>query len=208
MARKVKTIIIGAIVVIAGIVFARTVAFSLFYAPDDSAPDSLAASSSPSLPSASRMDAVASSSLPSRLLIPALNINAAVQYVGVNAEGNMRAPSNFTDVAWYKYGAVPGMKGSAVISGHVDNGLALAGVFKHLSDLRVGDDIYITKADGGKLHFVISDIEIYPYDAVPTNILFNQNDTARLNLVTCDGAWVAGQKTYDHRLVIYSELES
>jgi len=41
---------------------------------------------------------------------------------------------------------------------------------------------------------------------VPLQKLFLQNDKARLNLVTCDGAWIAGEKTYNRRLVVYAEL--
>ena len=132
--------------------------------------------------------------------------NAHVQYVGVNVHGNMKAPSNFTDVAWYQPGTVPGLEGSAVMAGHVDNGLALDGVFKHLSDLRIGNDIYVATADGTQLHFVVSDIQTYPYQRVPLEKLFGQNDGAYLNLITCVGGWVTGRHTYDHRLVIYTRL--
>ena len=30
----------------------------------------------------------------------------------------------------------------------------------------------------------------------------------RLALITCDGAWVQGNRTYDHRLVVYATLVS
>src|SRR6185503_17165796 len=108
---------------------------------------------------------------------------------------NMGTPSNFTDVAWYKYGTVPGQVGSAVIDGHVDNGLALAGVFKHLTDIKNGADVYVITKEGTKIHFVVQDIQSYPYKSVPTTLLFNQKDRARLNLVTCAGTWVPGDKT-------------
>jgi LPXTG-site transpeptidase (sortase) family protein len=148
----------------------------------------------------------ASSSLPRRLIIPSLNINANIQYVGVNAQGDMRAPSNFIDTSWYKYGTVPGMLGSAVLAGHVNNGLGLDGVFKHLTDLKINDDVYIQTTGTTTLHFKVSDIEVYPYQSVPTTTLFAQTDAARLNLITCDGSWVPGSDTYDHRIVIYTRL--
>ena len=147
---------------------------------------------------------VATSSLPSRLIIPALSINAHVQDLGVNSIGNMQAPDNFVDVGWYKYGTVPGYQGSAVIDGHVDNGLGLAGVFIHLDQIQVGDDVYVQTVGGDTLHFVVADIQTYPYQNVPTNTLFEQNDAARLNLITCDGTWVNGQDTYNERLVVFT----
>ncbi len=151
--------------------------------------------------------ASATSSQPARLIISSLNINARVQDVGVTKANAMGTPSNFTDVAWYKYGPVPGALGSAVIDGHVDNGLALAGVFKHLVDIQIGDDVTVVANDGSEKHFVVTDIENYPYQNSPSDIIFDHNtDGSRLNLITCEGAWVAAGRTYDHRLVVYTKL--
>lgn len=147
---------------------------------------------------------VATSSEPARLIIPSLNINASVQDLGINSIGNLQAPDNFVDVGWYKYGTVPGYVGSAVIDGHVDNGLGLAGVFIHLDSIKVGDDVYVQTNSGDKLLFVVADVEVYPYQDVPTQQVFAQTDAARLNLITCDGTWVNGQDTYSQRLVVYT----
>ena len=196
MSKTIKLIAAGAVVISAAVVFARTTALTFFYDPEPAAQASIPV---PQIP-------VASSSVPIRFIIPSLHINAAVQEVGLNAMGNMMAPDNFTDVAWYKYGPTPGTKGSAVIDGHVDNGLGLAGVFKNLNKLQTGSDIFVIPKKGPELHFVVTDIKVYPYDAVPTDLLFNQNDAARLNVITCEGGWVSGGDTYDHRLVVFSKL--
>jgi len=145
---------------------------------------------------------------PVRLRVPALDIDARVQEVGVTASGNMATPSNFTDVGWYKYGTPPGFRGSAVIAGHVDNGLALPGVFKRLNELAVGDHLYVKTQDGSEALFRVVEIQTYPYTHVPRDVLFARTDTARLNLITCEGAWVSGERTYDLRLVVYTELVS
>jgi len=55
---------------------------------------------------------------------------------------------------------------------------------------------------------VVSDIVSYPENAVPGSALFANNDGAHLNLITCDGQWVANEKSYDHRLVVFSNLAS
>lgn len=143
---------------------------------------------------------------PERLIIPSLQIDALVQQVGVKANGAMATPKNFTDVGWYKYGTIPGQEGSAVIAGHVDNGLALPGVFKHLSDLKIGDELYVQTIDGSKLRFVVQDIQKYSHTAVPTEEVFNARGAAHLNLITCDGTWIPTDKTYDKRLIVYSTL--
>lgn len=209
----IKKAVIGTIVLIAAIVFARTIVLAFFYYPEggnqNQAPSGTAVG--PAVPNSTGARAsshAGSPDAPVRLLIPSLNVDAAVQDVGVNSDGNMRAPTNFTDVAWYEYGPAPGETGSAVVDGHVDNGLGLDGVFKHLNALKAGDDIYVTARNGSRLHFVVSDVELYPYNAAPSDLIFGQNDTARLNLITCDGAWVSGQRTYDHRLVVFSKLSS
>lgn len=145
---------------------------------------------------------------PARLMIPRLKIDAVVQEVGITKEGNMGVPSNFTDVAWYKYGVAPGGRGSAVIAGHVDNGLGLSGVFKNLNELEAGDKIHVKRVDGTYANFVVTGKRSYPYDAVPTEVIFNPSGSPRLNLITCGGSWLQSEKTYDERLVVYAELVS
>jgi sortase A len=143
---------------------------------------------------------------PIKLSIPSAKVKANIQYVGRTTKGNMGSPTNFSEVAWYKHGTVPGETGSAVMAGHVDNALALAGVFKNLKNLKIGDDVYVTRHDGNQLHFVVQDIQRYPYNAIPTDTIFNRNDGAYLNLVTCEGEWLQDQKTYEERLVVYTKL--
>jgi sortase A len=145
---------------------------------------------------------------PARLLIPSIGIDAVVQHVGIGKSGNMAVPTNYTDAGWYRYGTAPGYRGSAVMDGHVDNGLALPGVFKRLSELTKGDELVVITAGGEELHFTVTDTQTYHYQEVPIDTLFNRADKARLNLITCEGAWISGEKTYDHRLVIYAELSA
>lgn len=149
---------------------------------------------------------LSSDELPSRLVIPQLKIDADVQQVGIAASGNMAVPSKYSDVGWYKYGPAPGQPGSAVIAGHVDNGLALAGVFKRLGELRLGDEVIVKTRGGAELRFIVVDIRRYDYNAVPTGKLFEPGDFIHLNLITCSGDWVSSEKTYDERLVIYTAL--
>ena len=145
--------------------------------------------------------------LPLRLRIPTIGIDAHIKQVGVTSKGEMATPGNFTDVAWYKYGPKPGESGSAVIDGHVDNGLSLAAVFKRLHELKVGDEIFVDTEDAKTLHFVVTATKSYPYNEAPTNVIFNTDGAARLNLITCTGSWLAGAHSYDQRLVVFTNLE-
>ena len=151
--------------------------------------------------------AVTPTSFPVRLSVPSLKINAAVQDVGITAKGAIGSPSNFTDVGWYEYGATPGKTGGAIIDGHVDNGLALAGVFKHLADIQVGAHIYIYTKGGSRLDFVVTGVTAYDYQSVPVMSILNPGSgVVGLSLITCDGNWVGDQKTYDQRLVVSAVL--
>ena len=142
---------------------------------------------------------------PNELSIPKINIVANVQHLGVTKSGNMAAPDNFSDVSWYKLGVIPGEKGSAVIAGH-KNGVYVRGVFKRLNELKVGDDVYITRKNGGKIHFKVVETAIYPYDKAPLERIFASSDGTYLNLITCTGNWNESIGSSDHRLVVYTEL--
>jgi len=183
-------------------VFAATLVHAVWYAPDIQVSDSSSAiaTTTPATLAAN------STEYPSRLQIPKLQVDANVQKAGIAKSGNIAVPSNFTDVAWYKYGSLPGQAGSAVMDGHVDNALSLPGVFKHLGTLAKGDNIYVQTVGGTQLHFVVSDVEIYPVADVPMTDITRTVGPPRLVLITCDGAWVQSQKMYDQRLVVYASL--
>jgi len=151
---------------------------------------------------------VSKNDFPVRIEIPKLKVKAAIQQRGLNAKGEMATPTNFKDVAWYKLGTVPGNVGSAVMAGHLDNAIALSGVFKNLSQLRAGDEIYIHMNSGKKLKFVVDAKETYTYNNAPANTIFNRKDKRRLNLITCEGKWIKDKKTYSHRLVVYAVMDS
>ncbi|MBX4197734.1 class F sortase [Candidatus Parcubacteria bacterium] len=142
---------------------------------------------------------------PKRLIIPVLNVNAPIQSMGLD-EGKMAVPNNFSDIGWYKYGTIPGNKGSAVMGAHVDNGGSVRGVFKYLKDVAPGDDIYVTDTEGTTRHFRVSDRKVYPYQTKITDEVFLQNDKVRLNLITCHGKFLPKENTYNQRLVVFAEL--
>jgi LPXTG-site transpeptidase (sortase) family protein len=188
---RVHTILFGLLV--AAIIFSGFLVHATLYAPSQEV------APTPALEQ-NFVQNTASASLPTELKIPVLNIDAKVQEVGITKKGNMATPTNFTDVGWYKYGTVPGNKGSAVIAGHVDNGLAFPGVFKHLDNIKVGDDVYVESATG-ETHFIVKSLDVYDFDAnVP--FVFNQKDDYILRLITCTGTWVPAYHTHDKRLVV------
>lgn len=179
--------------------FGATLVRALWYAPDSDV-------EVPAPNARSQIDSVAQSDQPARLHIPSIDVDADIQYVGLGATGNMAVPTNYSDVGWYRFGTVPGRSGSAVMDGHVDNGLGFSGVFKNLSKLREGESVYVETKGGKRLRFVITDVETYGYKEVPSDLVFNRADTKRLNLITCGGSWLKSEETYDERIVVYTVL--
>jgi len=143
---------------------------------------------------------------PSRLRIPAIQVDAPVLPVGLMADQTMDIPEFATDIGWFSLGTVPGGTGSAVMAGHLDTVNDTPGVFWNLHELQVGDDIYVDAADGRTLHFKVRQKESYPVDEAPMERIFATQTGVFLNLVTCNGPWKGF--TYANRLVVYTELVS
>ena len=144
--------------------------------------------------------------IPSRLLIPDIHLDARIRPVGVTAHNTLATPGNFTDVGWYRGGAVPGQKGISIIDGHVDNGLGLAAVFANLSSLKSGQSIYVVGTNGSRVHFIVNRLETVDYTQ-PADAFFDQNQNRPLlELITCSGTWIPTLKTYDRRLIVTAVL--
>jgi sortase A len=143
---------------------------------------------------------------PLTLRIPVLQVKANIQQVGITAKGNMGIPDNYTDAGWLKTGAKPGQIGNAVMAGHLDTHWFNAGVFRHLKDLKPGDDIYVDTADGSTKHFKVVASKVYDEEGESLAEIFGPANSANLNLITCDGVWNQFVKRYNQRLVVFTQL--
>ena len=146
--------------------------------------------------------------IPETIIIPKINVDAKVELVGMDSLGRMGVPTNAVDTAWYSPGFKPGMNGSAVIDGHLDQVTGAPAVFWNLKQLSIGDTISVTEDNGKKYIFAISDIEKYPYNSFPIKEVFAASSVPMLNLITCNGTWDKTSKNYSDRLVVYSKLVS
>ena len=143
--------------------------------------------------------------LPTRLNIPGINVNAAIEHLGLTPEGAMDAPEGPDTVAWFDLGPRPGEKGSAVIAGHYGRWKnSKTSVFDNLGKLKKGDKVYVEDADGKITAFVVKEARRYKADEIVPDV-FNKTDGKYLNLITCSGTWLESQKTYSDRLVIFTE---
>lgn len=147
-----------------------------------------------------------SRSEPKRLVISKLAIDTTfVPPLGLNPDKTVSVPDNYTEVGWYGGGATPGEVGPAVILGHVDS-VAGPAVFYSLGKLVMGDLIKITRADGTKATFEVTELRRYPQSEFPTIDVYGQTNYPALRLVTCSGIFDHGKQQYSHNLVVYAKL--
>lgn len=137
-------------------------------------------------------------------MIPAINVNAEIWQLGVTQAGEMEVPNNTVDVGWFKLGARPGDRGSAVIAGHFDGENGEVGVFTNLNKLKTGDKLYIEDGYGASITFVVRESRIYNPGFAEE--VFSLSDSAHLNLITCDGVWDGSKKSFSKRLVVFADI--
>ncbi|HSW88390.1 MAG TPA: class F sortase [Candidatus Saccharimonadales bacterium] len=141
---------------------------------------------------------------PMRLIISKIHVNAKVDQLGLTATGAMEVPKNTIDAGWFKYGVQPGSIGSSVIAGHFDGENGTAGVFANLNKLRKGDSITIEYANGASYVFIVVQSRIFNLGYADD--VFRGANSARLNLITCDGVWNGAIKSYTKRLVVFADI--
>lgn len=144
--------------------------------------------------------------IPQTITIPKIHVAAVVESVGMDSQGRMDVPQNAVDTAWYKPGFRPGMKGSAVIDGHLDRVTGAPAVFWDLKELTPGDTISVTEDNGKTYTFSVERIVKYPDNSFPIKDVFASSEVPMLNLITCNGTWDKNTKNYSDRLVVYSKL--
>ncbi len=149
-----------------------------------------------------------SSGLPIRLKIPKINVDAAVEYVGLAPDGAMDIPKSPDGVAWFELGPRPGDNGSAVIAGHYGRWKNGEGsVFDDLNKLRKGDSIYVEDGKGVIITFVVRASRRYDQNADASDVFVSNDGKPHLNLITCEGVWNKVSKSYSKRLVVFTDKE-
>ena len=165
--------------------------------------EGVSASSTPAMP----FTESTSAPIPTHLTIPALNINAGIEPVGIKSDGSMATPTQnvWENAGWYQFGARPGDRGSAVLDGHLDRVGGAPAVFWGLGSLHRGDKVMITNARGQQLTFVVTQVAMYGLQQAPLEHIFGDTSGKYLNLITCAGDWIPSQHSYSVRLVVYTK---
>ena len=145
---------------------------------------------------------------PTHLIIPNAHVDASIIPVGVTKTNNLDVLSG-TSSRSAGTSTAPSRARSVTPSSTclADNGASIDGVFKHLSDLKPGDDVYVTGADGTQLHYKVDHSDVYQTSQFPSDVVFNQNNgQPTLKIITCHGTFVHATGTYDQRLVVTAYL--
>lgn len=144
-----------------------------------------------------------------RIRIPKINVNTAIEEVGLTKEGVVGVPNNVTDVGWLNVSSMPGQIGTAIVDGHKvsrHGSVTTKGVFDDLGSLQKGDKVYVEYSGRDSVTFVVKDIRVYDRNQAVPEVYSSDGRTSKLNLITCAGPWDTVHKTYTKRLVVFAEI--
>jgi LPXTG-site transpeptidase (sortase) family protein len=140
---------------------------------------------------------------PVALTIPLIGVQTRLVRLGLAPDGELQVPSSTSDAGWYTGSPRPGATGSAIIVGHIDS-LTGPGVFYRLSELAVGDKVYVKRADGTLVEFRVTSVQTYLKDHFPTEEVYGAVPDPELRLITCGGAFDAATGHYLSNIVVYA----
>jgi LPXTG-site transpeptidase (sortase) family protein len=148
-----------------------------------------------------------------RIGIPSIGLDASILTMGLDAGNYPEVPNTGDEVAWYNFSAPPGRGSNAVFSGHVDWyywGNPAEGVFYHLRELEIGDEITLDRVDGSQFRYRVTGNVATAYD--DPNVVDVMDPTSKdvITLITCGGTWQKDYSNpiggnYSHRVIVRAE---
>ncbi|MFJ8851582.1 class F sortase [Streptomyces sp. NPDC102437] len=150
-----------------------------------------------------------SASVPKRLRIATIGVDAPFTDLSLGPTGQLNAPppNDNNLVGWYKDGVAPGERGAAIVAGHVDTMTGPA-VFLQLRYLKPGAKVDITRADGSVATFKVDSVEQFSKAQFPDDRVYADTDTAQLRLITCGGTYNKTAKDYEDNVVAFAHLDT
>ncbi|WP_153183095.1 class F sortase, partial [Streptomyces sp. E5N91] len=124
-------------------------------------------------------------SVPDQVSIPAIQVDAPVMGVGLDADGWVDAPppEDPNLAGWFTGAVSPGEKGTAVVVGHVDNQQGPA-VFYGLGALKKGNKVEVHRQDGKTAVFEIYGIEVFEKNNFPGDRVYGSKGSPELRVIT------------------------
>ncbi|SEK76231.1 class F sortase [Streptacidiphilus jiangxiensis] len=148
-------------------------------------------------------------SLPVRITVPRVGIDAPVSPTGTDAHGGVVVPDedHAREAVWFDGSATPGQIGPSVILAHVDSWKLPLGeaAFYALGATRPGDVVRVTRADGTVADFSVDTVTVVSRNDFPTGAVYGPTTTPQLRLITCGGGF-SKQGGYDGNVVVYAHF--
>lgn len=142
---------------------------------------------------------------PCRIAIERIGVDAPIIRLGLNRDGTLEVPTNFSQAGWWSGGTVPGKRGPAVIVGHVDSKSGPA-VFYRLRELHPGDVVKVWRAGMPAVEFEVIASGRWPKAAFPTDLVYGELSYPGLRLVTCGGAFDGSTGHYVDNVIVFGRL--
>ncbi|MCK2217469.1 class F sortase [Actinomadura sp. ATCC 31491] len=144
---------------------------------------------------------------PTAVYIPSVGVAAPLMELGLDARGAIQNPPlDHPNLAgWYRYAPVPGQRGAAVITGHLDTRSGPA-VFARLKDVKRGDQVQVLRADRSVAVFVVDRVEHAPKSGFPAAKVYGKVSYPGLRLVTCGGTFDRQAHSYRDNTIVYAHL--
>ncbi len=147
-------------------------------------------------------------SVPRELRIPAIGVTARLDDVALQPDGTIGVPQpgpDYDHPAWFSGSPTPGELGPSVIVGHVDSAVNGPSVFFRLGDLRPGNQIQVSRADGSTALFTVQAVRSYAKRHFPTQTVYGETSNSQLRLITCGGSLSAAGH-YENNTVVFADL--
>ncbi|MBT2566241.1 class F sortase [Arthrobacter sp. ISL-85] len=176
-------------------------------APDTTPPATIPSTAPPAPVAGSAPDGALPASVPVRLEVPSIGIDAALIPLGNQPNGEVQTPPGEpgSPGGWYKDSPTPGQTGSAIILGHVNTTTSDIGLFYRLHELTPGQTITVTRADHTAGVFTVDKVDVYHKATFPTVEVYQNADRPEVRLITCGGYNPATRKYLDNT-VVYAHL--
>jgi len=144
---------------------------------------------------------------PTELRIDSINASSSLVPLGLNPDQTISVPPVNTpeQASWYRLGPTPGAAGPAIILGHV-NGNGKDGIFAKLNQLKPGDQVKVTRADGKTAVFTVTKLQQVPKNTFPTVDVYGDTNDSELRLITCGGGFDKSKRSYVDSIIAFATL--
>ncbi|HSX58497.1 MAG TPA: class F sortase [Candidatus Saccharimonadales bacterium] len=128
------------------------------------------------------------------LVIEKIGVDSETTHREIAKNGVMEDPAVPLEVSSYELTDYPELENQRLFAGHYDYAGFGPAIFHRLGELKRGDLIKLAEPEGEK-HFIVISNEVFPITFNVYQILNRSTWLETINLITCDGTFVANNYT-------------